>query len=136
MENTEVKTVLSVEDEDAAYVLLEIAFEEIGQKFRLERVCDGEQAISFLGRTGRYVNAPRPDLVLLNLNMPRMTGIELLERLRKETPIEGIPLIVFSSSRLDADRARCIALGATSYIVKPTDYDDFISAVKSACASA
>ena len=127
------KVVLSVEDDDAAYHLLEIAFDDIGKDFNLYRVIDGEQAIAFLRRSGSYSNTPKPDLILLNLNLPRISGFDVLEAMQRDNSIRDIPAVAFSSSSLSADRARCLALGAKHFVSKPTDFDEFMDAVKLAC---
>ena len=72
------KVILSVEDDHAAYVLLQLGFNEVGGDFRLYRVEDGAQALDFLQRRGEYATAPKPNLILLNLNLPRVSGFEVL----------------------------------------------------------
>ena len=126
-------TVLSVEDDDAVHFLIKTAFQEMGSDFCLYRVINASEALSFLKRNNPFADAPTPHLILSNLNMPGMSGIELLAILRKHDSWKEIPVVVFSSSNLDSDRARCLAEGARQYITKPYDYQDFLSAVKSAC---
>ena len=126
------KVVLSVEDDHAAYLLLQMGFSEIGGDFRLYRVEDGEQALEFLRRSGPYANAPKPDLILLNLNLPRVNGFQVLEAI-KDSPEMSAPAVVFSSSSMDRDKARCLALGALSFITKPTDLDEFLKVLHSVC---
>jgi CheY-like chemotaxis protein len=125
---------LHVEDEDAAAFLLETTLQEAGIAVQLYRVSDGEQALAFLGKTGVYQKAPTPDMVLLDLNLPRLTGFQVLERLKKEGS-NHIPVTVFTSSRLASDRTNALALGAKQYITKPSDLDAFMEAVREACAS-
>ena len=131
-----VRTVLSVEDDDATHFLLDIAFQEMGPDFRLYRVTDALEALQFLSHTGPFTDSPRPDLILSNLNMPGMGGIELLRRIQNDNRWKDIPVVVFSSSKLESDRAKCLALGAKHYISKPAAYRDFMSAVKTACGYA
>jgi CheY-like chemotaxis protein len=127
------KVILSVEDDHAAYLLLELGFDEVGGDFRLYRVANGEEALDFLRQSGSYVNAPRPDLVLLNLNMPRMTGVEVLQEIKDDASLHDIRAVVFSSSRLDTDKAKCLALGARSFITKPRDLNEFLKVLRNVC---
>lgn len=101
------KKVLSVEDDGAAYHLLEIAIHDLGNNFKLFRTVDGEQGIAFLKRNGSYSDMPKPDLILLNLNLPRMNGFDVLEAMQKDNSIHDIPVVVFSWSSLNADRESC-----------------------------
>jgi two-component system, chemotaxis family, response regulator Rcp1 len=130
------KVVLLVEDDDGAYFLLKVVFREMEERVSLFRVSNGEQAIAFLQRKGEYHAAPRPALILLNLQMPKMTGFDLLASMRQDPQFRDIPAVVFTSSKLDADRAKCMALGATDFISKPENYADVVSAIKIACAHA
>jgi CheY-like chemotaxis protein len=125
--------VLSVEDDDAAFSLIRSAFYELRLDFDLLRVEDGEQALAFLNQSDKYRDAPRPSLVLLNMNLPRVSGPEVLAAMQASDVLRGIPAVVFCSSTLDADRARCLALGARDFIEKPTTYAAFVEAVRSAC---
>ncbi|MDQ2945786.1 MAG: response regulator [Acidobacteriota bacterium] len=129
------RTLLYVEDEDAAVFLLETALKEAGIVLRLCRVSDGEQALSFLQKLGSYQNAPTPDLVLLDLNLPKINGLEVLAEVRANQTLNSIPVIVFTSSSLASDRRKSLALGAQEYITKPSSLDSFLEAVKNACSS-
>ena len=130
------RVVLSVEDDNAAYFLIRQAFRDMGLELALQRVLDGRDALDFLKQTGRYKDASKPSLILLNMNLPRMSGLELLAEMRAHGLLQDVPVVVFSSSRLDADRAKCLALGAREFIAKPSDYDEFVQAVRSACSFA
>src|SRR5688572_1274272 len=110
------KVILSVEDDHAAYVLLTLGFNEVGGDFRLYRVEDGAKALEFLRHSGPYGNAPKPDLILLNLNMPLVSGFDVLHAMKNDAALRDIPAVVFSSSALDQDKATCLALGARSFI--------------------
>jgi CheY-like chemotaxis protein len=127
------KVILSVEDDHAAYVLLQLGFNEVGGDFRLYRVEDGAQALEFLRRSGEYATAPKPNLILLNLNLPRVTGFDVLEAMQADPELGEVPAVVFSSSRMDRDRARCLALGARSFVTKPTDLDEFLNVLHDVC---
>lgn len=126
---------LYVEDEDAAVFLLETALKEASIPVQLYRVSDGEQALAFLRKAGAYEKAPKPDLILLDLNLPRKTGFEVLSEVQREDDLRAISVIVFTSSSLPADRKKSLALGARRYITKPSSFDGFIEAVKEACSS-
>lgn len=127
------KVILSVEDDHAAYLLLQFGFSEVGGDFRLYRVEDGQQALNFLRRSDQYATAPRPDLVLLNLNMPRVTGCDVLQAMKDDASLSDIPAVVFSSSALDRDKATCLALGARGFITKPTDLNEFLKVLRNVC---
>ena len=128
------KVILSVEDDYASYALLEFGFNEVGGDIRLYRVEDGEEALDFLRHSGRYQDAPRPNLVLLNLNLPRMSGFDVLQAMKDDPAIGGIPAIVFSSSRLDEDRAKCLALGAREFLTKPGALSEFLYTLRYVCS--
>lgn len=125
---------LYVEDEDAAVFLLETALREAGIRVQLYRVSDGEQALAFLRGSGAYEKAPRPDLILLDLNLPRKNGLEVLSEMQSDEMLRDHNVIVFTSSALSADRRKSLALGAQEYITKPSSFDGFVEAVKTACA--
>jgi len=125
---------LYVEDEDAAVFLLETALKEADIRVQLYRVSDGEQALAFLRCSGAYEKAPKPDLILLDLNLPRKSGLEVLSEMQHDARLRDIIVIVFTSSALSADKRRSLALGAQEYITKPSSFDDFVDAVKMACA--
>jgi CheY-like chemotaxis protein len=127
------KVILSVEDDHAAYVLLQLGFNEVGGDFRLYRVEDGAQALDFLQRRGEYATAPKPNLILLNLNLPRVTGFEVLMAMKGDPELSDIPAVVFSSSRMDRDKAKCLALGARSFVTKPSDLDEFLNVLHDVC---
>ena len=128
------RILLYVEDEDAAVFLLETALKEACIHVQLHRVSDGEQALAFLNCSGSYAKSPRPGVILLDLNLPRKNGLEVLAEVQASDSLRRIPVIVFTSSSLPADRSRSLALGAQEYITKPSTFDGFIEAVKTACS--
>jgi CheY-like chemotaxis protein len=130
------KVVLSVEDDDAAYFLISSAFQDLGSSLELHRVQDGDAALEFLNRKGSYVGAPRPSLILLDMNLPKLTGPEVLARMQSSDGLHDIPVVVFSSSKADTDRARCLALGAKDFITKPHNYQLFKDAIQHAVSYA
>ncbi len=92
---------------------------------------DGVEAMSFLRREGKYANAPRPDLVLLDLNMPKKDGREVLAEIKADKVLKGIPVVVLTTSRSEQDILKAYDLHANCYITKPVDLDHFIAVVKS-----
>lgn len=128
------KVLLYVEDEEAAVFLLETAIQEAHIPVKLFHVWDGEQALAFLRQSGPFAKAPRPDLILLDLNLPRMNGWEVLSEMQTNGDLRSIGVVVFTSSSRPADRKRSLSLGAREYITKPSSFDGFVEAVRSACS--
>lgn len=128
------RVLLYVEDEDAAVFLFETTLQDLGSDIQFHRVADGEQAISFLTKAEGYRDAPTPGLILLDLNLPKLSGLQVLARIQSDEQLRSIPVVIFSSSSLPADRRRALALGATEYIVKPASLDSFVEVVKSTCS--
>jgi CheY-like chemotaxis protein len=94
-------------------------------------VPDGAEALAFLRREGRYAAAPRPDLILLDLNLPRVDGRQVLGEIKKDPILQSIPVVVMTSSAAEEDIARSYALHANSYVTKPLDLDQFLKVVAS-----
>lgn len=92
---------------------------------------DGEEAIGFLRREGQYADAVRPDLILLDLNLPRKGGLEVLAEIKADPKLQQIPVVVLTTSQAEQDVLRTYALHANCYIVKPVDLDQFIGVVQS-----
>ncbi len=97
----------------------------------LRVVGDGEEAIEYLRRRGRYVDAPRPDIVLLDLNLPRLDGRDVLIDIKRDPDLAKIPIIVLTSSSAERDIQSAYELHANCYISKPVDFTEFIEAVRS-----
>lgn len=97
----------------------------------LHVVGDGETAIEFLRQRGEYRDAPRPDIVLLDLNLPRLEGREVLADIKSDPDLAKIPIIVLTSSSSDADIQQSYALHANCFVTKPVDFTEFIAAVRS-----
>jgi two-component system, chemotaxis family, response regulator Rcp1 len=97
----------------------------------LQVVGDGEEAIEYLRRRGRYVDAPRPDIILLDLNLPRLDGREVLIDIKSDPDLAKIPIIVLTSSSAERDIQSAYELHANCYISKPVDFTEFIEAVRS-----
>ena len=92
---------------------------------------DGIEALEFLRRQGKYADAPRPDLILLDINMPRKGGLEVLAELKIDAELKNIPVIILTTSSSDEDVARAYGNHANCYISKPVDFDSFAQVVKS-----
>lgn len=122
--------ILLVEDNrDEASLTME-TLSEGRVRNRVSLVEDGVDAITFLRREGRFANAPRPDLILLDLNLPRKNGREVLAEIKQDPGLKRIPVIILSSSSAQDDVLATYNLHANCYIAKPLDLDDFIAAVR------
>jgi CheY-like chemotaxis protein len=126
--------ILHVEDEDGSACLFRAALDEAGIGASVYRVSDGEQALAFLHHAGIYQSARRPELVVLDLNMPRVDGWTVLRSVREEDQLRDIPIVVLSTSHLPEDQARAMLWGARRYLVKPTGFFDLVRTVESICA--
>ena len=121
--------VLLVEDDPGDVLMTREAFEEYLNN-RLDVVSDGADALAYLRREGEYADAPRPDLILLDLNLPRRDGREVLAEIKADDSLRHIPVIVLTTSRADEDVLRSYQLHANAYVTKPVDFDGFIEAIK------
>jgi two-component system response regulator len=117
--------VLLVEDDLADVALMENAFAEHVVRSQLHHVADGEQALAFLRRQDPYRDAPRPDLILLDLNMPRVDGRQVLTEVKADGDLKAIPVIVFTTSATDSDISSSYSAHANAYVTKPIDLDEF-----------
>ena len=100
---------------------------------KLHRVSDGAEALDFIYGKGIYASRNtkiNPKLILLDLKMPKVSGMQVLEKVKSDPELKSIPVVILTSSQEDPDIAKCYALGANSYIVKPVDSNDFILAIK------
>ena len=121
--------VLLVEDNEADVRLTREALREAGEDVRLSAVGDGEQALAYLRRLEGFAEAPRPDLVLLDLNLPRKNGLEVLDEMRADAGLTRIPVIVLTSSAARQDVDESYARGANAFVVKPQDLDAFVDLI-------
>ena len=124
--------VLLVEDNPADARLTALAMEEAGLPGTLATVGDGERALDYLFRRPPYSDAPRPDLVLLDLNMPRIAGFEALAQIKADARIASIPILVLSTSSTPEQIEKAYASGAQTYLVKPSSFGKYVEAMKSA----
>jgi CheY-like chemotaxis protein len=130
MTTVDTMDVLLVEDDAGDVTMIEEAFGEFGIAVRLHVAEDGEQAIEFLRRIGGLADAPRPRLILLDLNLPRRNGLEVLEELKTDPDLLSIPVVVLTTSAAPEDIVRSYALHANAYVTKPTDFDSFANAIR------
>ncbi|WP_049928314.1 response regulator [Halopiger goleimassiliensis] len=130
MTDLEPAQILLVEDNPGDVRLTEEAFEQGRIENDLHVVSDGDAALDFLHQREPYEDAPRPDLVLLDLNLPRTDGEEVLERLKADEELRSIPVIVLTSSEAEEDIVRSYELHANAYLTKPVDPDEFIETVR------
>ena len=122
--------VLLVEDDPGDVYLIREAFAHNKIHNALHVVSDGVAALDFLRRRGAYPEAPRPDLVLLDLNLPLKDGREILAEIKADEDLRTIPIVVLTTSEADEDIARSYDLGANAYVTKPVDFDRFIEVVR------
>lgn len=125
--------VLHVEDDDATAYLLQYALREENLFPQLFRVSDGAQALAFLGRQEVYCQAPRPELVLLDLNLPGIDGFTALQEIRSNPAWDDIVIFAFSSSNRPEDREQALRCGADDYLWKGSDLHTFSDAVRRIC---
>jgi chemotaxis family two-component system response regulator Rcp1 len=134
MESTATTTaveVLLVEDSPGDVRLTREALKDAKVFINLSVVSDGAEAMAFLAREGVHANTPRPDLILLDLNLPLKDGREVLEEIKKSPALMTIPVVVLTTSASEVDILRSYSLHANCYITKPVDLDGFLKVVKS-----
>jgi CheY-like chemotaxis protein len=123
-------TILLVEDEPADAHLVRLAFDEGEVLADLHHVSDGVEAFEFLRREKAHAQAPAIDLILLDLNMPRMDGRQFLEKIKADKALHNIPVVVLTTSDAERDMLYSYDHFAAGYIVKPVDIDDFVKIVR------
>jgi CheY-like chemotaxis protein len=122
--------VLLVEDDEGDVLMTREAFEFYKLGNQLHVVSDGEQALQFIRRTGPYADAPRPGLVLLDVNLPRVNGLEVLAELKRDPELLSIPVVMLTTSKADEDILRSYELHANAYVSKPVDFENFVAAIR------
>ena len=123
--------VLLVEDSPGDVRLTREAFKDAKVHINLHVAPDGADAMSFLRREGDHANVPRPDLILLDLNLPRKDGREVLAEIKEDPALKTIPVVILTTSASEADILRSYLLHANCYITKPVDLDGFLKVVQS-----
>src|SRR5215510_3751453 len=122
--------ILLVEDDPGDELITREAFAHNKLHNRLHVARDGEQGLDYLYRRGEYRDAPRPDLILLDLNLPKYDGRQLLETIKSDADLCHIPVVVLTTSAAEEDILRSYKLHANAYVTKPVDVDAFMSAVR------
>ncbi len=122
--------VLLVEDDPGDVMMTREAFQDYKLHNELHVVSDGAEAMAFLHQEGEYADRPRPDLVLLDLNLPRMDGRQVLEAIKSDPELASIPVVVLTTSENEDDVLRSYSLHANAYVTKPVDFQRFIEVVR------
>ena len=122
--------ILLVEDDPGDELMTREAFEDNKIGNTLHVVRDGQEALDFIYRTGAYADAPRPDLILLDLNLPKYDGRQVLEKIKADPELSHIPVVVLTTSAAEEDILRSYKLHANAYVTKPVDLDQFIAAIR------
>jgi CheY-like chemotaxis protein len=128
----ELKRVLLVEDSPNDAELTLEAFAETGLANEVVWVRDGREALDYLHQEGAFANRPdgQPAVVLLDLKMPKVDGLQVLEQVKKNPNLKSVPVVMLTSSREEADLARSYGLGVNAYVVKPVGFPEFVKALK------
>jgi two-component system response regulator len=126
--------VLLVEDNDGHAQLVALGMRDSGIDHELIRVSDGTQALEFLHKKGKYESSrqPRPDLILLDLRLPKMDGLEVLKEIKSDELLKDIPVVVLTTSEAEKDIAKAYEFHANSYLVKPMHFDELSSMLQEA----
>jgi two-component system response regulator len=122
--------VLLVEDDPGDELMTREAFEENKVRNNLHVARDGEEALDFLNRRGEFADRPRPDLVLLDLNLPKFDGLQVLAEIKADENLRTIPVVVLTTSAAEEDIVRSYQLHANAYVTKPVDFARFIQVVR------
>ena len=131
MERGKVIDILQVEDNPGDVRLTREALHDAKVRNNLFVAVDGMEALAYLEREGGYAQAVRPDLILLDLNLPKRSGIEVLAEIKADDKLRRIPVVILTTSQAEQDIVRSYNLHANAYVVKPVDLDQFITVVKS-----
>lgn len=122
--------VLMVEDNPTDVLIAREGFSRAKMLNTLHVADDGIEAIEFLNRRGKYADAPRPDLIVLDLNMPRKNGQEVLAEIKTDDNLKNIPVVILTTSKSEDDISKAYGLHANCYISKPVDFDEFTTVVQ------
>ncbi len=122
--------ILLVEDDPGDVLMTREAFEHHKIRNALHVAADGVEALEFLNREGRFREAPRPGLILLDLNLPRKDGREVLGEIKRDPDLRTIPVVVLTTSEAEEDIVRSYELHANAYVTKPVDFEKFIEVVR------
>jgi CheY-like chemotaxis protein len=122
--------ILLVEDDPGDELITREAFEHNKLQNRLHVAHDGEEGLNYLYKRGEFADAPRPDLILLDLNLPKYDGRQLLEKVKSDPDLARIPIVVLTTSAAEEDILKSYKLHANAYVTKPVDLDQFMKAVR------
>lgn len=122
--------ILVVDDDPGDVLMIEEALADSDVDKVIDVVSDGQEAMEFLRREGRHTEARRPDVILLDLNMPRMDGRQVLGEVKSDEDLRTIPIVVLTTSNADTDIVGSYTLQANAYVTKPIDLDDFNDVVR------
>ncbi len=122
--------ILLIEDNPVDVRMTQEAFKDYRVANNLHVVTDGEAGMDFIRRRGEYANAPRPDLILLDLNLPKKDGREILDEIKSDDHLRAIPVIVLTTSDLDEDMMGSYCHQANAFITKPIEFDDFVNMMR------
>ena len=125
--------ILLVDDNEVDQYLTRRAFAQSGFNVRLECVDDGDLCMQYVRKEPPFADLPSPDLVLLDINMPRMSGMDVLREMKADENLRRIPIVALTTSQSDRDRQEMYDLRVNSYIIKPVDFNAFVRIVKSLC---
>ena len=123
--------VLLAEDNEFDVHVTMVAFRDATVPNRVHCVPDGEAALAFLKRTGEHSQAPRPDLILLDLNLPKMNGLEVLEEIKADPNLKNIPVVMVSGDIHEGDVRRAYDLQVSAFLMKPVEVDEYFAAIRS-----
>lgn len=129
----EAPTILVVDDDPADQFLVQEAMKSSNLNYNLRLVSDGDEALDYLFGRGRYsdrVRSPRPDLILLDLNMPRFSGRQVARAIKDNPYLKKIPVVVLTTSGQEEDIEELYSIGVNSYLQKPTNFDEFTAALR------
>jgi CheY-like chemotaxis protein len=126
----QVVDVLLVEDDEGDVLMTREAFEYYKIRNTLHVARDGEKALQFVRQLGEYADAPRPGLILMDLNLPRRDGLEVLAELKEDPSLRLIPVVILTTSQAEEDILRSYALHANAYVSKPVDFERFIDVIR------
>jgi two-component system, chemotaxis family, response regulator Rcp1 len=122
--------ILLVEDSPGDVRLTQEAFRDANPVVHLHLACDGVEAMAFLRHEGPHIHAPRPDIILLDLNLPRMDGREVLAHIKKDDSLKTIPTVILTTSEAEVDVAKSYQLQANCYLTKPVQFEEFANLVR------
>jgi two-component system response regulator len=131
MNDLRTPVILLAEDNENDVELTKLGFQRAKLPVDLHHVANGEECMAFLRKEGKYAGTPQPDVVLLDLNMPRMDGLEVMQEVGKDDQLKHLVVVVLTSSKADEDVLRAYTLRCSSYLVKPINFEAFAAMIQS-----